>query len=78
MSGIRFKTKVNPDGKLSLQLPIELAIQELDLVVIYQNVRQLNTEELRSNIDDFYGCLEDDRISVEQENQKETRSLVTF
>ena len=78
MSGIRFKTKVNPDGKLSLQLPIELANQELDLVVIYQNVRQLNTEELRSNIDDFYGCLEDDRISVEQENQKETRSLVTF
>ena len=78
MSGIRFKTKVDPDGKLSLQLPIELAIQELDLVVIYQNVRQLNTEELRSNIDDFYGCLEDDRISVEQENQKETRSLVTF
>ena len=47
MSGIRFKTKVDPDGKLSLQLPIELANQELDLVVIYQNVRQLNTEELR-------------------------------
>ena len=65
MNSISLKTKVDADGKLSLQLPQELANQELNLVVVYQTVRQANTEELHSTVDSFYGCLEDDPILVD-------------
>jgi hypothetical protein len=70
MNTISLKTKVDADGKLSLQLPPELANQELDLVIVYQSTLQPN-EELRSTVDSFYGCLSDDPILVEEENQKE-------
>ena len=72
MNTISLKTKVDADGKLSLQLPPELANQELDLVIVYQSIQQPNKEELRSTVDSFYGCLSDDPILVEEENQKET------
>ena len=71
MNTISLKTKVDADGKLSLQLPPELVNQELDLVIVYQSIQQPHKEELRSTVDSFYGCLSDDPISVEEENQKE-------
>lgn len=71
MNSLSLKTKVDESGKLSLQLPQELANQELDLVIVYQTARQPNTEELRSTVDSFYGCLEDDPILVDEQSQKE-------
>ena len=55
MNSISLRTKVDADGKLSLQLPPELANQELDLVVVYQSTLQSSNEDLRSTVDSFYG-----------------------
>jgi len=71
MNSISLKTKVDADGKLSLQLPQELANQELDLVVVYQSTQQPHKEELRSTVDSFYGCLSDEPILVDEQSQKE-------
>ena len=69
MKSISLKTKVDADGKISLQLPLELADRELDLVIVYQSARQHDIEELRSTVDSFYGCLKDDPI-LEEERKK--------
>ena len=71
MNSISLKAKVDADGKLSLQLPEKFANQELDLVVVYQAIEQDKARDLHKVVDGFYGCLEEDPILVEEENQKE-------
>ncbi|WP_144866461.1 hypothetical protein [Hyella patelloides] len=67
-----FIAKVDNNGKLNIQLPPELANQELDLVIVYQSTQQTKSEDIHDVVDSFYGCLEDDPILVEEQNQKET------
>ena len=62
MQSMSLKAKVDANGKLSLQLPKELANQELDLIVIYQAVQSKSMEDLHDVVDNFYGCLADDPI----------------
>ncbi|MDJ0680479.1 MAG: hypothetical protein QNJ18_11510 [Xenococcaceae cyanobacterium MO_167.B52] len=72
MNSISLKAKVDVNGKLSLQLPKEYANRELDVVVVYQVVEKEDTKDLHQVVDSFYGCLENDPILLEEENQKET------
>jgi hypothetical protein len=71
MNSLSLRTKVDESGKLSLQLPQELANQELELVVVYQSIQQSDKKDLRSTVDSFYGCLSNDPILVDQQSQKE-------
>lgn len=72
MNSISLKAKVDVNGKLSLQLPKEYANRELDIVVVYQEVEKKEIKDLHQVVDSFYGCLENDPILLEEENQKET------
>ena len=71
MNRMSLRAKVDATGKLILQLPPELANQELDLVVVYQSTQQTKSEYLHNIVESFYGCLEDDPLLAEEQNQKE-------
>ncbi len=66
MQSLNFKAKVDADGKLSLQLPKALANQELDLVIVYQAIREAKSEDIHDVVDKFYGCLSDDPILLSE------------
>ena len=71
MNSISLKTKVGADGKLTLQLPAQFTNKELDLVVVYQAAEPSNDEQLHKTVDEFYGCLEDDPILIEEHSTTE-------
>lgn len=71
MDSISFTGKVDASGKLSIQLPPELADRKLDLVVVYQLAQQTQLEDIHDVVDSFYGCLKDDPILVEEQDTKE-------
>ena len=71
MNSMSLRAKVDASGKLSLQLPPELANHELDLVVVYQSTQVTKSEDIHDVVDSYYGCLENDPILVEEQNKKE-------
>ena len=71
MQSLNLKAKVDANGKLSLQIPKALANQELDLVIVYQEIIQTKSEDLHDVVDNFYGCLSDDPILLEEQNKQE-------
>ena len=71
MQSMSLKVKVGADGQLNLQLPQQLANQELDLVIVYQPVKPESLKNLHDVVDSFYGCLADDPILVEEQNKQE-------
>ena len=71
MQSMSLKAKVESDGKLKLQMPKELANQELDLIIVYQAVQPKSLDNFHDVVDSFYGCLADDPILVEEQNKKE-------
>ncbi|MGK7894567.1 MAG: hypothetical protein AB4372_13315 [Xenococcus sp. (in: cyanobacteria)] len=71
MQSLNLRSKVDANGKLSLQLPKELANQELDLIIVYQKIMQTKPEELHDVVDNFYGCLSEDPILLEEQTQQE-------
>jgi hypothetical protein len=50
MQTIRVRSRVGADGNLQLQLPKQLANQEIDVVLVYQSVN--STEQTTSAIED--------------------------
>jgi hypothetical protein len=44
MQSIKLRSRVDADGILRLEVPLELANQELDLVVVYQPVESEVTD----------------------------------
>ncbi|ACK69156.1 hypothetical protein PCC7424_0700 [Gloeothece citriformis PCC 7424] len=67
MESIHLKSKVDAEGKLTIQLPQELANQELDLVIVYQLLDPKNFDELHTIVEQFYGCLADAPILVDED-----------
>lgn len=50
MQSIQLRSRVNEDGSIKLQVPLELANQELDLVIVYQPVKAINQENLATKL----------------------------
>ncbi|PSF31161.1 hypothetical protein C7H19_23160 [Aphanothece hegewaldii CCALA 016] len=48
MQSIQLRSRVNEDGIINLQVPLELANHELDVVIVYQLV-EVRTEEKLAN-----------------------------
>jgi hypothetical protein len=48
MQSIKLRSRVNADGILRLEVPLELANQELDLIVVYEPVELVTSEEKAS------------------------------
>ena len=44
MQSIKLRSRVDADGILRLEVPVELANQELDLVVVYEPVDSVTSE----------------------------------
>ncbi|MGC9524284.1 MAG: hypothetical protein ACP5D7_01955, partial [Limnospira sp.] len=73
MQIIKLKAKVDAEGEVTIKMPQDLANQELEIAIVYQKVESENSKELHEAIDSFYGCLADDPIVVEEQNQQEMR-----
>ena len=69
MQSIKLKAKIGADGKLSMQLPLEMANKELDIVVVYQPTESTKSEPLHDIVERFYGCLADDPILVTEQTK---------
>jgi len=41
MQSIKLRSHVDADGMLHLQVPLELANQELELIVVYQSIESI-------------------------------------
>jgi uncharacterized protein (DUF1778 family) len=44
MQSIKLRSRVNADGILRLEVPLELANQEIELVVVYQPVESVTSD----------------------------------
>lgn len=57
MQSIKLRSRVDADGLLKLEVPVELANQELDLVLVYQAVNSVSegniSEDLGYPVDFF-------------------------
>lgn len=51
MQTIKVRSRVGADGKLQLQLPDQLANQEVEIVLVYQTVESVEEQE-PSSVDD--------------------------
>lgn len=69
MPVIKCKTRVDAEGKIILQLPQNLANQELDVAIVYDLANSQNTQ-LHEIVDSFYGCLAEDPILVEETDRQ--------
>lgn len=68
METIKLKSRVNAEGKLILQLPQNLANQELEIVLIYE-VIEAETDELGYPVDfleNTAGVIQDDSFFPER------------
>jgi Protein of unknown function (DUF1778) len=66
MQSIKLRSRVDADGILRLEVPIELANLELDLVVVYQPVESVtNDAEKQENIQEIKLSLQDSMAFVE-------------
>lgn len=70
MQLIQCKTRVDAEGKINLQLPQNLANQELDVAIVYTLANSENINDLHEIVDSFYGCLADDPILTEENPQQ--------
>ncbi len=70
MQLIQCKTRVDAEGKITLQLPQNLANQELDVAIVYTLANSENINDLHEIVDSFYGCLADDPILIEENHQQ--------
>jgi hypothetical protein len=69
MQLIKCKTRVDAEGKIILQLPQNLANQQLDVAIVYALPNSENLNDLHEIVDSFYGCLADDPILIEETHQ---------
>ncbi|MBD2199283.1 MULTISPECIES: type II toxin -antitoxin system TacA 1-like antitoxin [Calothrix] len=66
MQSIKLRSRVDADGILRLEVPIELANLELDLVVVYQPVESVtNDTEKQEDIQEIKLSLKDSLAFVE-------------
>ncbi|MBD2354398.1 DUF1778 domain-containing protein [Tolypothrix sp. FACHB-123] len=66
MQSIKLRSRVDADGILRLEVPIELANLELDLVVVYQPVESVtNDTEKQEDIQEIKLSLKDSMAFVE-------------
>jgi Protein of unknown function (DUF1778) len=66
MQSIKLRSRVDADGILRLEVPIELANLELDLVVVYQPVESVtNDAEKQEDIQEIKLSLKDSMAFVE-------------
>ncbi|MCT7954065.1 hypothetical protein [Laspinema palackyanum] len=70
MQVIKYKTRVDAEGKISLQLPQYLANQELEVAIVYA-LANSETTQLHEIVDSFYGCLAEEPILIEEADQQE-------
>ena len=70
MQLIQCKTRVDAEGKITLQLPQNLANQELDVAIVYTLANSENINDLHEIVDSFYGCLADAPILTEENPQQ--------
>jgi hypothetical protein len=64
IQSLQFRSKVDEQGRLQIQLPQKLAESEVDVVLVYQSVTQ-EKESQSTDLLDLYGCCADDPIEVD-------------
>jgi hypothetical protein len=49
MQTLKLRSQIGEDGKIQLQLPQELANQEVEIILVYQTVKSTDTETREIN-----------------------------
>lgn len=64
IQSLQFRSKVDKQGRLQIQLPSKLAGSEVDVVLVYQSVTE-GKESQSTDLLDLYGCCAEDPIEVD-------------
>jgi len=64
IQSVQFRSKIDEQGRIQVQLPQDLAGSEVEVILVYQSVTQ-EKESQSTDLLDLYGCCADDPIEVD-------------